>query len=327
MFGVSVLVFGLMMLIPPGMRVAVYVQTEKVTPDDMEELIDRYGLNDPAYEQYVDWVGSVFTGNFGYSITAQSPVTEAFRRYFPVSVELVLVAAPFIILIGIWLGTLGAIHKDKPIDHSTRVLAIVGYSLPTFWLGLLLMMLFYGYGGIFPPGYLSDSGKDIVFSDEFTRYTRLFIIDGILNWRWSIVWDSIYHLALPVITLVILASALIMRLMRSSMLEALGQDYIRTAMAKGADRKTIYRKHARRNGLIPVITVAGVMVARMLAGLIITETVFNRQGLGWWVAQAAKQLDVPAIMFNVLFLSIVFVLINLIVDILYAYIDPRIRLS
>ena len=327
MFGVSVLVFGLMMLIPPGMRVAVYVQTEKVTPEDMEQLIEKYGLNDPAYEQYFDWVGSVFKGNFGYSVTAQAPVTEAFKRYFPVSVELVLVAAPFIILLGIWSGTLGAIHKDKPLDHTTRVLAIIGYSLPTFWLGLLLMMIFYGYGGIFPPGYLSDSGKDIVFSESFNRYTQLFIIDGILNWRWSVVWDSFYHLALPVITLVILASALIMRLMRSSMLEALGQDYIRTAMAKGADRKTIYRKHARRNGLIPVITVAGVMVARMLAGLIITETVFNRQGLGWWVAQAAKQLDVPAIMFNVLFLSVVFVLVNLVVDILYAYIDPRIRLS
>ncbi len=327
MFGVSVLVFGLMMLIPPGMRVAVYVQNEKVTQEDMQHLIEKHGLNDPAYEQYFDWVGSVFKGNFGYSVTAQAPVTEAFQRYFPASVELVLVAAPFIILLGIWLGTLGAVHKDKPLDHTTRVLAIVGYSLPTFWLGLLLMMLFYGYGGIFPPGVLSDASKDIIFGPEFQRVTGLYLIDGILNWNWSVVLDSLYHLALPTITLVILASALIMRLMRSSMLEALGQDYIRTAMAKGADRNTIHRKHARRNGLIPVITVAGILVARLLAGLIITETVFNRQGLGWWVAQAAIQLDIPAIMFNVLFLSVVFVIVNLIVDILYAYIDPRIRLS
>jgi peptide/nickel transport system permease protein len=239
---------------------------------------------------------------------------------------LVLFATPLIILVGIRLGTLGAVHKDKPIDHGTRVFAIIGYSLPTFWLGLLLLMIFYGYFGIFPPGYLSIKGKDILFSPEFKRYTRLITIDAILNWRWYLFWDALYHLILPTINLVMLQSALILRLTRSSMLESLGQDYIRTALAKGADRRTV-NKHARRNALLPVVTIAGIIFASLLAGMVITETIFNRQGIGLWMARAAMLLDVPAIMFNVLFLGVVFAIANLIVDILYAYIDPRIHLA
>jgi peptide/nickel transport system permease protein len=327
LLGVSILVFSILMILPPGMRASVYVQTEKITPDQINALIEQYGLNDPAPVQYVRWLGEIASGDFGYSVTAQGPVLQGFQQYFPVTFELLLIAAPFIIIVGIWLGTIGAIHKDKPADHVTRVFAIVGYSLPTFWLGLLLLMFFYGYLGIFPPGYLSDAAKNIVFSESFIRFTGLYTLDGILNGRLFVTWDAIYHMLLPAISLVVLSSALILRLTRSSMLEALGQDYIRTALAKGADFKTIYRRHARRNALIPVVTVSGVLVANLMTGLIVTETIFNRQGLGWWVAQAAVQLDVPAIMFNVLFLGVVFVTINLIVDVIYAYIDPRIRLS
>ena len=139
--------------------------------------------------------------------------------------------------------------------------------------------------------------------------------------------DAFYHMVLPTLNLVIVDSALIMRLIRSSMLEALGQDYIRTALAKGADRRTVYLQHARRNGLLPVITISGVMFAELLAGMVITETIFARKGIGWWMARAAIQLDVPAIMFNVLFLGAVFVVVNLVVDLIYAAVDPRVRLS
>ncbi len=326
LFGVSLMIFGIMMLFPPGMRVAIFVQTDKIKPGQIDALIARYGLDDPAPVQYVRWIKSVFQGDFGYSITAQAPVIEGFKRFFPITLELVLFATPLIILVGIRLGTLGAVHKDKPIDHGTRVFAIIGYSLPTFWLGLLLLMIFYGYFGIFPPGYLSIKGKDILFSPEFKRYTRLITIDAILNWRWYLFWDALYHLILPTINLVMLQSALILRLTRSSMLESLGQDYIRTALAKGADRRTV-NKHARRNALLPVVTIAGIIFASLLAGMVITETIFNRQGIGLWMARAAILLDVPAIMFNVLFLGVVFAIANLIVDILYAYIDPRIHLA
>ncbi len=327
LFGVSLLVFSIMMIIPPGRRVAIYVTQEKITPDQMQAMIKKYGLDDPAPVQYVRWIKSILSGDFGYSVTAAAPVLKGFKEYFPVTLELVLYATPLIILFGVWLGTLGAVHKDKPIDHATRVFAIIGYSLPTFWLGLILLMIFYGYFDIFPPGVLSNKGTEVLYSSQFHRYTHLITIDAILNWRWDIFWDGLYHLILPTINLVLLSSALILRLMRSSMLESLGQDYIRTALAKGADKKTIYRVHARRNALIPVITISGILFAGLMGGMVITETIFARTGIGLWMARAALQLDLPAIMFNVLFLGFVFVLMNLIVDIIYAYIDPRIRLT
>ncbi len=325
LLGVSLLVFSVMMIMPPGMRVAAYVRDERVTPQQMEALIQQYGMRDPAPVQYLRWLGGILRGDFGYSITADAPVGRAFKLYFPVTLELVLYATPLIVLVGILLGTLGAVHKDTPIDHGTRVFAIIGYSLPTFWLGLMLLMIFYGYFGVFPPGVISNQGKDVLYSGTFHRYTRLITVDGILNWRWDIVWDGLYHLMLPVINLVLLSSALIMRLMRSSMLESLGQDYILTARAKGADRRTVYGVHARRNALIPVVTISGELFAGLMAGAVITETIFVRQGIGYWMARAALQLDVAAIMFNVLFLGLVYVGVNLLVDVLYAYIDPRIR--
>lgn len=325
--GVSIIVFSIMMLIPEGQRVAIYVRGEKVRESEMEALIEKYGLRDPAPVQYFNWMKNVVKGDFGYSVTAAAPVIDGFKMYFPVTFELVMYSTPLIIIVGVWLGTLGAIKKDSPVDHFTRVFAIVGYSLPTFWLGLMLLMLFYGLLGIFPPGTISNIGKDILHSPGYHQYTRILTIDAILNGNWAMFWDAVYHLALPTINLVLLSSALIMRLMRSSMIEALGQDYIRTAMAKGADKKTIYKIHARRNALIPVITISGLMFAGLMGGMVITETIFARKGIGLWMARAATQLDVAAIMFNVLFLGVVFVVINLIVDLIYAWVDPRIRLT
>jgi peptide/nickel transport system permease protein len=327
LFGVSLIVFSIMMIIPPGQRVAIYVKSEKVTPAQMEALMDKYGMNDPAPVQYARWVNNILHGEFGYSETAKGPVIQGFKQYFPITLELVLLSTPLIILVGVWLGTIGAVHKDKPVDHITRVIAIIGYSLPTFWLGLILLMIFYGLLGIFPPGQISNIGKDVINTPEWNRFSGMLVLDGILNGRLDISWDGLYHMILPALNLVLLSSALIMRLMRSSMLDALGQDYIRTALAKGADKKTIYKVHARRNALIPVITISGLMFAGLMGGMVITETIFNRKGIGLWMARAALQLDVPAIMFNVLFLGTIFAIVNLIVDVLYAYIDPRIRLT
>ena len=327
LIGVSLLVFAVMMLLPPGQRVAAYVMNEKVTPQQMDALVAKYGLNDPAPVQYFRWLGNILQGNFGYSITAGSPVFAGFVQFFPVTLELVLYSTPLIILTGIVLGTLGAVRKDTPADHFTRVFAIVGYSLPTFWLGLLLLMVFYGFAGIFPPGSVSNDIRNVIYAGGYHRYTRLLTLDAILNWRWDVFWDAFYRMILPTINLVVINSAMIMRLMRSSMLESLGQDYMMTARAKGADRKTLYRRHARRNALLPVITVSGLTFAGLMSGMVITETIFDRKGIGWWMARAALQLDVAAIMFNVLFLGAIYVVINLIVDIIYAYVDPRVRLS
>ncbi len=145
--GVTVIVFGILMMLPPGQRVSVYVQDERVNAQQLDALIEKYGLNDPAPVQYFRWIKGVFKGDFGYSVVATAPVGQAFRQYFPVTLELVLLATPLIILVGVWLGTLAATHKDTAIDHTTRVFAIIGYSLPTFWLGLMLLMIFYGFFG------------------------------------------------------------------------------------------------------------------------------------------------------------------------------------
>jgi dipeptide transport system permease protein len=327
LFGVSILVFGVLMMIPPGMRVAAYVTNEKVPPEAIDAMIELYGLRDPAPVQYVRWIGKIFRGDLGYSTTADGPVLQGFSQFFPTTLELVLLATPLIILAGLWLGTVGAVKKDKPVDHVIRVVAIVGYSLPTFWLGLLLLMFFYGFLGIFPPGTLSEELRDVVYGEGWIRATGLLTVDAIINWRWDVFLDALYHLVLPTINLVILDSALVMRLTRSSMLDALGQDYVRTALAKGASQRTVNRVHARRNALLPVITISGILFAGLMAGMVITETIFVRKGIGWWMARAAMQLDVSAIMFNVLFLGAIFVVVNLVVDLIYAAIDPRIRLS
>jgi ABC-type dipeptide/oligopeptide/nickel transport system permease component len=327
LFGVTLLVFTIMMLLPPGQRVAAFVTTERVTPSQMNAMIHKYGLDDPAPVQYLRWLKNLLSGEFGFSTTGGAPVLQAFGQFFPTTVGLVLFATPLIILVGILLGTLGAVHKDTPVDHATRVFAIVGYSLPTFWLGLIMLMIFYGFFGLFPPGSQSNDARTIVLGAGYGRYTHLLLLDAILNWRWDVFLDGLYRMILPTVNLVIINSALIMRLMRSSMLESLGQDYMMTARAKGADRRTLYRRHARRNALLPVVTISGLTFASLMGGLVITETIFDRKGIGWWLAQAAVQLDVAAIMFNVLFLGVVYVVINLIVDIIYAYVDPRIRLS
>ena len=327
LFGVTLLVFTIMMLLPPGQRVAAFVTSERVTPAQMNAMIHKYGLDDPAPVQYFRWLKNLLSGQFGFSTTGGAPVLKAFGQFFPTTVELVLFATPLIILAGIVLGTLGAVHKDTPVDHATRVFAIVGYSLPTFWLGLIMLMVFYGFFGLFPPGSESNEVRAIILGEGYHRYTHLITLDAILNWRWDIFLDGLYHMILPTLNLVIINSALIMRLMRSSMLESLGQDYMMTARAKGADRRTLYRRHARRNALLPVVTISGLTFASLMGGLVITETIFDRKGIGWWLAQAAVQLDVAAIMFNVLLLGVIYVVINLIVDLIYAWVDPRIRLS
>jgi peptide/nickel transport system permease protein len=256
------------------------------------------------------------------------PVTDAIFHFLPTSLELALFAAPLIIIIGILLGSKAAAHKDRTLDHITRLGAIVGWSLPTFWLGLMLLMVFYGYfSGLFPPERLSTEMSILVNSEAFIRYTHLNVLDAILNWNGAVLLDSLRHLVLPVITLTVVNVAFIMRLMRSSMLEALGKGYILTARAKGLDEGTVVSKHARRNALIPVLTVSGYILAMLVNGVVITETIFNYKGLGWWAWQSAVHLDIPSVLGFALFNGILFVITNLVVDLLYARVDPRVRLG
>jgi len=325
--GVVILIFALLQLFDPIERAALYV-TDPRQFGNIDEIIDRYGLAEPVWVQLSHWLGSVFQGNFGWSRIVSKPVLEALGSFFPATLELGFFAAPLIIFGGIFLGSKAAAHKDKPVDHISRVGAIIGWSLPSFWLGLLLLMVFYGFfSGFLPPERLSTEMSILVNSEEFTRYTKMNTIDAILNGNLKVLLDALRHLVLPVVTLSIVNVAFIMRLMRSSMLEALGKGYILTARAKGLSEKVVVNKHARRNALIPVLTVSGYVFAAIINGVVVTETIFGYKGLGWFAWQSAVNLDIPSVLAFALFNGILFVLTNLVVDLLYARIDPRIRLG
>lgn len=327
LFGVTLLIFAVLQMFSPIERASLYV-TNPNQFANLPDIIERYGLNEPVWVQYGNWINQVLHGNLGWSKVVSQPVTSAIRSFLPATLELALFAAPLIILGGIFLGSKAAAHKDKPIDHATRFGAIIGWSLPTFWLGLMLLMIFYGYfSGLFPPERLSVTSSIIVNSADFTRYTGLNTIDAILNGNGQVLGDALRHLVLPVITLTVVDIAFVMRLMRSSMLESLGKGYILTARAKGLDENTVVNRHARRNALIPVLTVSGYIFASIINGVVITETIFNYKGLGWWTWQSAVRLDVPSILGFALFNGVLFVITNLVVDLLYARLDPRVRLG
>jgi len=327
LFGVTLLVFILMQQFSPVERATLYVKDPKQLTN-ASEIIDKYGLDDSLWSQYWTWLGEVLHGNLGWSRVAGMPVDEAIWHFLPATLELALFATPLIVFGGIFLGTKAAAHKDKPIDHATRLGAIIGYSLPSFWLGLILLMLFYGYfSGWLPPERLSTEMNIVVHSESFHEYTGLHTIDAVLNWHGHVLLDSLRHLILPVITIATINLAFVMRLMRSSMLESLGKGYILTARAKGLSERQVINKHARRNAMIPVLTISGFLFANIVNGVVITETIFNIKGLGWWSWQSAIHLETPGILGFALFSAILFVFVNLIVDLLYARIDPRVRLG
>ena len=327
LLGVSLMVFGLLQLFSPIERASLYV-TDPKQFTNLPDLIDRYGLDDPVWQQYGTWINEVVHGNLGWSRVVAMPVLNAMGHFLPATLELALFATPLIILGGIFLGSKAAAHKDKAIDHVSRFGAIIGWSLPTFWLGLMLLMVFYGYfSGWLPPERLSTEMSIVIHSEEFHRYTRINTIDAILNGNAQVLADALRHLILPVITLTVVNLAFVMRLMRSSMLEALGKGYILTARAKGLAERTVINKHARRNALIPVLTVSGYLFAAIANGVVITETIFNYKGLGWWAWQSAVRLDIASVLGFALFSGVLFVLTNLIVDLLYARVDPRVRLG
>jgi peptide/nickel transport system permease protein len=324
-FGVTLLIFILLQLLSPAMRAALFV-TDPRQLQALHEIIKTYQLDAPFHIQYWNWMRAVLTGNWGWSETARMPVLQAIKAFFPNTFELALFSFIPILLVGIWLGTLSAVHRDRIIDHVSRFFGISGYSLPTFIWGLFLLMLFYGHFRWFPPGRLSLEASLYVNSPEFRRFTGLLTVDALLNGQFWIFVDALRHLVLPVLTLTVHDTALLVRITRSSMLEVLRQDYVRTARSKGLAEPVVINKHARKNALIPVITLSSLLFVGLLGGVVITETVFEYPGIGRWGAAAALHLDIPAVAGFALFFATLTVLGNLVADILYAYVDPRIRL-
>ncbi len=339
LIGVTLLIFGMLSMLEPAARAGLYVHDIPKNEHVMNSIIERYGLDDPFLVQYWRWmtgtrdpdtgeiIGGILRGDFGYSRSNNTTVADIISRRFPATVELVIYSIIPIIGVGIWLGILAAVNHNKFIDQFARVFSILGYSFPSFVLGLLLLMLLYARNGWFPPGRISDTFNAIISGPGFNNYTSFITIDALLNGRFDIFVDALRHMVLPIITLSYIYWALFLRVMRSSMLEALNQDYITTARAKGVSNQNVINKHARPNALIPVVTMAGMTVAGLLSGAIITETIFNYPGIGSAGAAAAVQLDVITVLSFVLLTGVILLFSNLIVDIAYAFLDPRVRLS
>ena len=339
LFGVTVILFAMLQLLNPYERLSLYVKDPSQLrggKEQLDRLIEKYGLNDSLFVQYGRWVNKFVHGDFGWSETAKTTVLNGFLGRFPATLELTLFAIGPILFFAIWLGVVAAVHHNRWIDQLTRVITILGYSLPSFVLGLVLLMGFYGllsrhlpplFEGWFSPGRMSEWAQQIVGGESFHAYTRLVTVDAILNGQWRIFWDALGHLVLPVATLSYINWAGYLRIMRSSMLETLRQDYVTTARSKGVEERLVIKRHARRNALIPIVTLSGFLVVGLLSGVVITETIFGYPGLGSWAAQAALQLDVATVLGLLTFVTILFIVVNLIVDLLYAVVDPRVRLT
>lgn len=335
--GVTLLIFLMMQVLSPVERSALYIRDIPKNEAQVDRVIAQYGLDRPFYVQYINWlfgtvdqetgsrVGGVLRGDLGYSRTGNQPVRDLIARRLPATVELALWSILPILGVGIWLGIKAAVNHNKPVDQAARIFAIIGYSFPTFVFGLLVLMIFYANLGWFPPGRLSDWAIRVVESASFSRYTQINTIDSLLNLRFDIFLDALRHIILPVITLCYIQWALLLKVTRSSMLEAMRQDYVRTARSKGLDENVVINRHVRKNALIPVATIGGLTIVGLLNGVVITETVFNYPGLGSAVARAAASLDVVTVLGFVLFNASLLIVANLIVDVMYAFLDPRVR--
>lgn len=330
LLGVTFLIFCVFSLLSPMERLATYVNDPNTlkNPQATERLIAKYHLDDPFPLGYIDWVKRIARLDLGWSQTANQSVKDAISQRFPATLELVLYSIIPVILVGIWLGVISAVHHNDMLDQTIRTIAIIGWSLPTFIFGLIILFIFYGMLGWFPPGRLSSWAQDIVYTGtNFHSYTRLVTIDALLNGNVPIFLDALRHLIAPIITLSYISWAFLLRITRSSMLDTLRKDYVKTARSKGVDEHTVIHLHAKRNALIPVMTVAGMMIIGMLGGVMITETVFTYPGLGFWAATAAQQLDYGSVISFALLFATILVVGNLVVDISYALIDPRVRLE
>ena len=337
--GVTLMIFGMLQFLSPEARTALYVREIPKNEAALDGVIKRYGLRDPIYVQYAHWlfgtydsetgrmVGGILRGDLGYSRSAAEPVANLIARRFPATVELALWSVIPILSVGIWLGIIAAVNHNKLVDQLARIFSIIGSSMPTFVFGLLMLMIFYASLHWLPPGRLSDEFKSVLDSPAFANYTHLITVDALLNRRLDIFWDALKHMILPILTLSYINWATLMRVARSAMLETLRQDYITTARAKGLTEKMVINGHARPNAMIPVATLAGFTIIGLLSGVIITESVFAYPGMGRAAADAAVQLDVVTVLAFALVNSVILILAFLVVDVMYAFLDPRIRLQ
>jgi len=320
----SALIFSLVIFLSPYERLAVFIPNPDaaIMALPLDDLIARYGLDKPFYVQYYNWLRELFHGNLGWSASAGMPVAEAISRYFPATTEMMLLSTLFIIPGGLLVGTYAAIRHGKLTDQVTRLGSIIGIGLPEFVFGLVALAIFYAWLGWFPPGRLSLWAQRIAYCSDFKCYTGMNLIDSVLNGRFDVLADVFRHLFLPALTYSAEPLSVMIRMMRSSVLETLGKDYVTTARAKGLPERLVIRKHACRNALLPVLTLGGGIIARMLGGAVVVEVVFDYPGMGRFLVAAALGLDFPAVLGISLLVGTIIILINLLIDFLYTVLNP-----
>lgn len=319
LLGISIIIF-LMMHITPG-DPAELLLGERATEPALEALREHLGLNEPLLVQYGMFLKRLAKGDLGETIWTRQKVWIEVKQRFPATIELSVAAMIISTCMGIILGIISATKQYSVFDYISMLGALVGVSMPIFWLGLVLMLIFSLHLGWFPM-----SGRLSVGIDLHT-ITNFYILDALLTKNWAAFKDTLWHITLPAFTLSTIPMAIVARMTRSSMLEVLRQDYIKTAKAKGLSPRVVVLKHALRNALIPVITVIGLMFGILLAGAILTETIFAWPGVGKWLYDAVLQRDYMVIQGGTLFVAGIFVIINVIVDVLYAVINPKISVQ
>ena len=317
--GVSLLVFSFVHLIPGDP--ALTMLGERATPEKVTEVRARLGLDRPLWEQYLLYVRKVVHGDLGVSIVRGDPVATDLWRRFPATVELAAAAMILATVIGVPLGVVCAVRRNSLIDSLARVGALTGVSMPIFWLGLVLAWVFGVQLGLLPTGFRLDS------ESTFRPITNFVILDALLQRQWAVLGDALRHLILPAVALATIPLAVITRMTRASLLEELTRDYIRTARAKGLSQLAVIVRHGLGNALLPLLTVIGLQTGRLLAGAILTETIFSWPGIGLWVYESIESRDYAIVQGATLFIAVIVVVVNLATDLLYAVADPRIKYS
>jgi peptide/nickel transport system permease protein len=321
LFGVSILLFFWVRALPGSP--AESLLGERATPELVAAYKERYGLDEPVWRQYLDYMQTTIKDrDLGVSVATHREVTEEIRQRFPATVELALAAMIFAVGIGIPLGFFSAKRYGSFFDQSSLFLSLLGISVPVFVLAILLKYIF-----AVRLGWLPSVGRIDLLNFDAEHPTNFYVLDAILTRDWATLWDVIKHLILPAIALGSIPLALITRITRAAVLDVQNEDYVRTARAKGVPPRTVDGRHVMRNAMLPVVTVIGLQTGLLLSGAILTETVFAFPGMGSWLRDAIFNRDYPVLQGGILFLALVFVLVNLVVDLMYAFINPRIRYS
>jgi peptide/nickel transport system permease protein len=319
LIGLSILVFLWIRALPGSPATALL--GERATAEQIEAINEQYGLNDPIYEQYWAYLKNLLAFDFGDSVTSRRPVADEFLQRFPATIELAIGAMLFSIFVGIPLGFLAAKRYGSLFDHFSLFASLLGISIPIFVLAIILKYIF-----AVQLGWLPTVGRISVLID-LEHPTNFYVLDAIIAGDWAALWDVIKHLILPAIALGSIPLAIIARITRAAVLDVQNEDYVRTARAKGLSPRTVDGRHILRNAMLPIATIIGLQTGLLLSGAVLTETVFAWPGIGTWLVEAIEARNYPVLQGGILFIAFVFVLVNLLVDISYGLLNPRIPLS